>query len=130
MAALNGNNTTQSDDPLVMLYVPCGSEAEAAIIATALLGERLVACANMYTSRSLYRWQGSIADEQEFVLICKTLASRADVARQRIATLHSYEVPCVLEVIPAGANEAFYRWAAAELAARPDMVSATTGQDK
>lgn len=130
MVAMNGNNTGQEDDPLVLLYVPCGSEEEAASIASALLSEHLIACANMYTSRSLYRWQGSIADEQEFVLICKTLASRSDAARQRIETLHSYDVPCVLEVIPAMANEAFYKWAATELTAPSDMVAASSGQDR
>lgn len=130
MVVMNGNNAAKSDDPLVLLYIPCGSEGEAATIASALLRERLIACANMYTSRSLYRWQGSIADEQEFVLICKTLASRSDAARQRIETMHSYEVPCVLEVVPAEANTEFYRWAAAELVAQPDRVAAAIVQDK
>ena len=106
----------QANDPLVMLYVPCGGESEAAQIASRLLVERLIACANIHVSRSLYRWKGDVADEQEHVLICKTLASRSEAAVALIKKLHSYEVPCLLTVIPAHANDEFYLWAHSEMA--------------
>lgn len=105
----------QANDPLVMLYVPCGGNTEATQIATRLLAERLIACANIYVSRSLYRWKGDVADEQEYVLICKTLASRSEEAVALIQRLHSYEVPCLLTVVPAQANDAFYLWAQGEV---------------
>jgi periplasmic divalent cation tolerance protein len=105
----------QADDPLVMLYVPCGGETEAKQIAARLLDERLIACANIYASRSLYRWKGEVADEQEQVLVCKTLSSRLEAAVARTRELHSYEVPCILAVAPAQANAEFYRWVRGEL---------------
>ncbi|HEY0071106.1 MAG TPA: divalent-cation tolerance protein CutA [Chloroflexia bacterium] len=105
----------QANDPLVMLYVPCGGESEATQIASRLLAERLIACANIYASRSLYRWKGDTADEQEHVLICKTLASRSEAAVALIKSLHSYEVPCLLTVITAQANDEFYLWARSEV---------------
>ena len=105
----------QANDPLVMLYVPCGGESEATQIASRLLAERLIACANIYVSRSLYRWKGDIADEQEHILICKTLASRSEAAVALVKRLHSYEVPCLLTVIPAEANDEFYLWAQGEV---------------
>lgn len=54
----------QTDDPLVMLYVPCGGETEAKELATRLLDERLIACANLYASLSLYRWHGETAESK------------------------------------------------------------------
>ncbi|HVG00231.1 MAG TPA: divalent cation tolerance protein CutA, partial [Chloroflexia bacterium] len=74
----------QTDDPLVMFYVPCGGETEAKELASRLLDDRLIACANLYASRSLYRWQGNIADELEHLLVCKTLSSRSEAVAARI----------------------------------------------
>ncbi|HEX8229582.1 MAG TPA: divalent-cation tolerance protein CutA [Chloroflexia bacterium] len=112
----------QTNDPLVMLYVPCGSANEATSLVSLLLSQRLIACANIYASRSLYMWNGEVADEQEMVLVCKTLASRAVEAAGVIEQKHSYDVPCVLRVVPAEANVEYYRWVAAEVAS-----SATQG---
>ena len=109
----------QANDPLVMLYVPCGGESEATQIASRLLAARLIACANIYVSRSLYLWKGDIADEQEHVLICKTLASRSEAAVALVKRLHSYEVPCLLTLVPAQANDAFYLWAQGEVTGPP-----------
>src|SRR4028119_58303 len=100
----------QRDDPLVMLCVPCSSETEATGIGSRLLSERLIACANIYASRSLYVWNGEMADEQEMVLLCKTLSSRAEEAASLIEQLHSYDVPCILRIVPAQANDEYYRW--------------------
>jgi periplasmic divalent cation tolerance protein len=113
----------QTDDPLVMLYVPCGGEAEAKQIASRLLDERLIACANIYASRSLHRWKGATADEQEQVLVCKTLFSRSEAAAARVRQLHSYEVPCILTLTPARANDEFYRWVCGEVAGTEQVDS-------
>ncbi len=98
-----------------MLYVPCGSESEATIVASRLLQERLIACANIYASRSLYNWKGELSDEHEQVLIGKTLKSRAEKAVTLVKELHSYETPCILSLVPARANDEFYAWARAEV---------------
>ncbi|HYP19048.1 MAG TPA: divalent-cation tolerance protein CutA [Chloroflexia bacterium] len=97
-------------DRVVLLYVPCGSEEEAALIGTALIEERLIACANILESRSLYRWKDAIADEREKVLLCKTIASRAEVAQRRVVEMHSYEVPCVLRLEPASVSHDYAKW--------------------
>src|SRR5207248_8535321 len=43
---------------VVLIYCPCGSEEEAVRIARELLDRRLIACANIHESRSLYFWKG------------------------------------------------------------------------
>ncbi|MDQ5825961.1 MAG: divalent-cation tolerance protein CutA [Chloroflexota bacterium] len=120
---------SQTVDPLVMLYVPCGSETEATDIGSRLLSQRLIACANIYASRSLYVWNGEMADEQEMVLVCKTLASRAEEAAALIEQIHSYDVPCILRIVPAEANSEYYRWVSAEVTspAAPNASQATSG---
>lgn len=93
-----------------ILYVPCGSDEEAVRIATALINEKLVACGNIVASRSLYYWEGKIADEVEQILLCKTTEDKVEAARERISQLHSYEIPCIIEVEAASANSAYARW--------------------
>jgi periplasmic divalent cation tolerance protein len=104
---------------LTLIYVPCASEGEAQQIAATLLEERLIACANIYESRSLYRWNGALADEREFVLVCKSSPLRATQAEERILALHSYELPCVLQLETVRANRAYAQWVHDEVSAQP-----------
>jgi periplasmic divalent cation tolerance protein len=109
---------------IIMIYVPCGSEDEAAGIASALLSERLIACANIYESRSLYMWEGKLADQKEYVLFAKTTPALVSKAEQRIGELHSYEVPCILAIRPDSVSDAYARWVAAEVASDADRAAA------
>ncbi len=105
---------------VAILYVPCGSEEEAAGIATQLLVEGLIACGNIVQSRSLHLWEGSLADEKEHILLCKTTNQAKEAAQQRIEELHSYDVPCIISVGPASVNGAYSEWVIS-------MVSAGAG---
>ena len=90
--------TTPSPQACVVL-VTTGSETEAETIATALLEERLAACVNILSPvRSLYRWQGKIADDREWLLVIKTRAERFAAVEARVRGLHSYEVPEVISL--------------------------------
>lgn len=102
-------------DGLVMLYVPCGSEDEAMSLARSLIEKRLIACANVYESRSLYRWEGKLAEEREHVLICKTARSRAEAAQREIRQSHSYDVPCIIQIEPASVNHEYTKWVIGEV---------------
>ena len=81
----------------IVVLVTVGSEQEAETIATALLEERLAACVNVTSPvRSLYRWEGRIADDQEWQLIIKTQARLFDALAARVRALHSYDVPEII----------------------------------
>ena len=95
---------------VVLIYCPCGSEEEAVRIGRALLDRRLIACANIHESRSLYFWKGELADEKELILMCKTTVSRADAAERAIRDMHSYEIPCILRLEPAKVNDDYTKW--------------------
>lgn len=95
----------------VLLYVTAGDADSAAEIGRALVEERLVACANVIPQvRSFYRWEGTIHDESEAVLIAKTEETRAEAATARIKALHAYDLPCVVVLPIAGGNHDFLRW--------------------
>ena len=61
----------------IVVLVTCGSEDEAIKIANALVEEHLAACVNLVAPiRSIYRWEGKIWDEKEWLLIIKTQKDR------------------------------------------------------
>jgi periplasmic divalent cation tolerance protein len=92
------------------IYVTAGSEEEAAGIGWKLIEERLAACVNILPVRSLYRWEGSIEDEAEVVMFVKTRASLAEKVTERVKSLHSYEVPCIVVLPIKQGNPDYLQW--------------------
>ncbi len=95
----------------IVILVTAGSEAEAGKIATALVEEQLAACVNILGPiRSLYRWEGKVADDREWLLLIKTRDERFAAIEARVKALHSYQVPEVIALpIMAGAK-GYMRW--------------------
>jgi periplasmic divalent cation tolerance protein len=84
---------------LVVVLVTCGSEEEALKIGRALVEERLAACANLVSPvRSIYRWEGKICDEREWLLILKTRQERFKQLEEKVKSLHSYSVPEIISI--------------------------------
>ncbi len=95
----------------LFIYITCASEDEAERIASALLDERLVACANILPGmRSLYLWKGKREQARETVLICKSMEDRLEALTKKICALHSYETPCVTALPITGGNPDFLAW--------------------
>lgn len=93
------------------VYITCGSEAEAQLIGAALVEAHLAACVNLIPGMiSMYRWQGQVQSDQEFVLIAKTTDARLDALTQKVIELHSYDLPCVVALPLVGGNQAFLQW--------------------
>lgn len=98
-----------------------GAEA----LARQLVDERLCACVNVLPGvRSLFRWQGRVDVADECLLVVKTTAAEAPRLRSRIAALHPYEVPEVLELAVTDGLPSYLRWlvdaVGDEAAGRPD----------
>ncbi len=78
----------------MVVLVTCGSEDEALKISRSLVEENLAACVNLISPiRSIYRWEGKIWDEKEWLLMIKTQERRFEDLERRIKSLHSYSVP-------------------------------------
>jgi len=81
----------------VSIYAVFANAQEAERIGRTTVEERLAACINILGPiRSIYRWKGKIETAEEVAAIFKTHHWRADALMQRIAELHSYEVPCIV----------------------------------
>jgi periplasmic divalent cation tolerance protein len=99
----------------VVLVLCTAPNPDADGLADALLQEQLVACVNLIGPvRSRYRWQGAIESGEEMLLLMKTRASLTGRLRARIAELHPYQVPEVLEVGIDGGLSTYLEWVLAE----------------
>jgi periplasmic divalent cation tolerance protein len=82
---------------IVSVYALFASAEEAERVGRAVIEERLAACVNILGPvHSIYRWKGAIESSDEVAAIFKTHHWRSDALIERIAALHSYEVPCIV----------------------------------
>ncbi len=95
----------------VFAYITAGSRDEALRIGRRLVEERLAACVNILDGMtSVYRWEGAVEEAGEAVLIAKTRADLFERLAARVRALHSYDVPCVVELTVGRGNPAYLAW--------------------
>lgn len=89
-----------------IVFVTAASEEQAGLIAHALVGERLAACANIVSPiRSIYRWNDAVQVDTEHLMIVKTRANLVPKVEARVKELHTYEMSEVIAIpIVAGAK--------------------------
>ena len=72
---------------------------------------RLAACVNILPGvRSFFRWKGRVQQDNEFVLLIKTLASKFDAVSAAIKELNTYELPEIVALSAAKVDAAFGAW--------------------
>ena len=77
-----------------IVFTTAGSEEEARKIAHHLVEQHLAACVNIIPSiESIYRWQGKVESNQEWLLLIKTSAQKFPAVRNAIKQMHSYDLP-------------------------------------
>ena len=99
---------------LIFVYITNPNEKEAEKISRHLLEKRLIACANIFPIKSLYRWKNKIIRDKEFVLIAKTAAKNYEKIKKEVEKIHPYEIPCVIK-IPAKTNSKYKNWLVGEI---------------
>lgn len=100
-----------TDRGVRVIFSTVDSPEAAGKLASALVDEGLAACVNVVQGiRSHYRWQGRACCDEEMLLIIKTTADRAAAARVRLAELHPYDVPEIVELPVVGGHPPYLRW--------------------
>jgi len=86
--------------------------ASAERIAHTLVAERLAACVNIIPQVvSVYRWQGQVERSEELLILIKTTREvRLGDLKDRLLTLHPYDVPEFLLVPVASGLEKYLAW--------------------
>ena len=104
-------------DTPVLVLTTAPIALDAAALARTLLAEQLVACVNILpVMQSHYRWQGAIESASEHQIVMKTTMARVEQLRERLTTLHPYEVPEFLVIEAIGGSDAYLGWIRLETA--------------
>lgn len=72
------------------------TDEEAKMLARLLIEQQLAACVQRQPIHSTYRWEGSLCDEPETLLLIKTEYSQYAAVAAFIHAHHSYTVPEIL----------------------------------
>ena len=100
----------------LVVVTTVGCEEEANRLADQLVVRRHAACVNVVkVHRSVYRWQGRVFDDNEYLLIIKTKTDEYSEVEATIRELSSYELPEVLAFNVARGEAKFLEWVTAGL---------------
>lgn len=81
----------------IVILCTCPDEDVALRLANGLVEGNLAACVNILPAiRSIYRWQETVMDDEEVLMVIKTLASRFETIEAWLLEHHPYDVPEVI----------------------------------
>ena len=104
------------DAHLIRIVLITSPNSVARSIARTLVEERLAACVNIVPEIvSVYRWEDSIHEDSEALLVVKTHSTLLDRLAERVVSIHPYTLPEVI-VLPIETGLPDYlKWVAQEV---------------
>jgi periplasmic divalent cation tolerance protein len=95
----------------VIVLTTTAADFDARALAHALVDLRLAACVNIVERiTSIYRWEGSVSEDAEQLLVIKTADERVPALREELLRRHPYSVPEFV-VLPIGeTSDAYGAW--------------------
>ncbi len=113
----------------ILVVTTVGTENEANLLAQELVERRHSCCVNIIPiHKSIYRWQGKICTDSEFMLIIKAVETAYPAIEASIQELHSYELPEILAFDIKHGEEGFLHWIHA--CGSPAQTSTSTGSSE
>jgi len=103
-----------------LTYVTAPNLQTAKKLAQICLSKKLTACVNIFQSVcSMYNWQDSQVEEQEYILILKTSEDLFETLSEEIKKRHSYECPCIVFIPFSKVEQNFLKWMESQLEKTP-----------
>jgi uncharacterized protein involved in tolerance to divalent cations len=110
-AGTAGDGRGGSGTAYVEVHVTAPDAATATHLAHLLVAERLAACVQVVPGvSSVYRWEGGVEVAEEHLLLVKSTADRFGAIRERVRSVHPYDVPEVLAVPVVDIDEGYAAW--------------------
>ncbi len=96
---------------MILIRINCPDPATAESIAHHAVEASLAACANISAPiRSVYRWEGKIAQGEETVLFLKTRSELFEHVEKMVTRLHPDDVPAIIAIPIERTTDAFGAW--------------------
>ena len=79
-------------------------------LAQGLVAAELAACVNLVPCRSTYRWEGTVHEDEEAVLLAKTTDDAYPELCAYVTDHHPYDVPCIERFAEEHVEAEFLAW--------------------
>ncbi len=100
----------------IQVFITVNDREKAREIAEALIEKRLAGCVQISGPvNSMYRWQGRIMEDQEWLLIVKSDRKHFIELENEVKRIHPYEVPEILALPVKDGNSSYLKWLKGEL---------------
>lgn len=97
---------------LCVVYTTFSKLTQARSMAKKILLNKYAVCVQLYPKvESLYEWQGKMHQENEIVMVCKTLEDKSGELFDFLVKNHPYQVPLIGLVSLKKVNERYLNWA-------------------
>ena len=106
------------DGALCAVTTTVATPDDARRLAQAVLQQRLAACVQVEAIASHYRWQGTLHEEAEWRVLCKTVPASVPALLAWLRAQHPYQLP-QLVVQPLQATQDYADWVRQEVAGGP-----------
>jgi periplasmic divalent cation tolerance protein len=108
--------TDMTEAKFIQVITTTAQKEDAEKIASTLVEKRLAACVQIIGPiRSIYRWQGNIEREEEWLCQIKSRRDLFDAVDQTIRAIHPYETPEIIALPILVGNEGYLTWLQNEL---------------
>jgi len=95
----------------IVVMLTAGSREEATRLAEMLVGAHLAACVQILPQmESVYRWEGRVQREPEFLMLAKSTAGCFDELERQVRALHTYDVPEILALPVTHVSAPYFDW--------------------
>ncbi|MHA7820655.1 MAG: divalent-cation tolerance protein CutA [Erythrobacter sp.] len=96
-----------------LTWCPFPDRESARSVAATLLGEKLIACANILADvESVYEWDGAVSNGEEVAVLFKTTESCLDDLVVRLGECHPYDTPAIIGWVCDVAHSETLQWLA------------------
>ena len=94
-----------------IVLTTCPQAQLARDIAVGLVERELAACVNIVAGiQSVYRWQGEVQQDEEYLLLIKSVSDKFDAIKTYLLAAHPYELPEIIAVPITDGLESYLNW--------------------
>jgi periplasmic divalent cation tolerance protein len=93
-----------------LVLITCGQEEEARLIARRIVADSAAAGVQIVPIESIYKWQGEVVEDHEWLLVAKTRAEKFGFIEEIVDEIHSYKVPPLLAIDISEASAPYLAW--------------------
>ena len=100
-----------AESEAIVVLVTASTEEEAMTLGKMLVNQRLIACVNILPRlKSIFQWEGKVAEEEECLMILKTVKPQYKALEKFIMSHHSYDVPEIIALPVVNGSESYLSW--------------------